>query len=78
MAVSTITGHLCEYVNTGEIGVTQLVEPEKVDPVLKVIKEVGTETLSAIKARLGAEYTFMDIKAVIHHNLYLQSQVTSL
>ena len=78
MAVSTITGHLCAYVETGEIDVTRLVEAAKVDPVIKVIKEVGTETLSAIKARLGEEYSFLDIKAVIHHNLYLQSKVTSL
>ncbi len=74
IAESTVTSHLCEFIITGEIGINELIEPHKVEPILKVIREVGVESLGPIKSKLGDAFSFSDIRAVVHHHLFLQKQ----
>ena len=57
----------------GKLEVEALIEKEKIHPILTVIAEVGTETMSAIKSKLGDEFTFSDIRVVLsYHSWKLQ------
>lgn len=72
LAISTVEGHLAQFVRDGKLAITEVVEEEKVGHIQKVMDEVGTESLGLIKNRLGDEYTFGEIKAVLNHRLYAQ------
>lgn len=74
MAISTIEGHLSQYVATGDIEVTELVSPQKIAPILEVINEVGAESMGLIKHKLGDGYTFGEVRAVMAHYRYLNKE----
>ena len=72
LAISTVEGHLAQFVREGKLEITKLVQEERVEAILKVIDEVGTESLGAIKYRLGDEYSYGEIRAVLNHYYYQQ------
>lgn len=74
LAVSTVEGHLAQFVKEGKLEITQLVAEERVASILKVIDVVGSESLGAIKYRLGEEYSYSEIRAVLNHHYYQQKQ----
>ncbi|HEY1114672.1 MAG TPA: helix-turn-helix domain-containing protein, partial [Chitinophagaceae bacterium] len=74
LAVSTVEGHLAQFVKEGKLEITQLVAEERVAAILKTIGEVGTDGLGAIKYRLGDEYSYGEIRAVLNHHFYQQKQ----
>jgi hypothetical protein len=68
-AVSTIEGHLTEFVKTGEVSVTDIVPQEKIAVILPLVKSIisGANTsLSSVKEQLGTAYSYMEIKAVLN------------
>lgn len=67
LAISTVEGHLAYFVRNGELSIDQLVEGEKITAILKVIDEVGSESIGRIKSRLGEEFEFGEIRAVLNH-----------
>ncbi|RYZ21672.1 MAG: hypothetical protein EOO16_12045, partial [Chitinophagaceae bacterium] len=70
LALSTVEGHLALFVKEGKIQITDVVAADKVEHILKVMNEVGTESLGLIKGRLGDEYTFGEIRAVLNHRIF--------
>jgi len=65
LAISTIQGHLAEFVLTGEIEPLQLLSQDRIDTVLSVLKESGSEeTTAMIKEKLGNSYSYSDIRIV--------------
>ncbi|GAB4093375.1 helix-turn-helix domain-containing protein [Flaviaesturariibacter terrae] len=72
LAISTVESHLAQFVREGRLQISEVVEAEKVQHILKVMDEVGTESLAAVKSRLGDEYTFGEIRAVLNHRMYTQ------
>ncbi|MCX6231179.1 MAG: AAA family ATPase [Bacteroidetes bacterium] len=69
MAVSTIEGHISYYVTTGDIDVLQFISDEKLKHILEVSEKTDSESLTAIKALLGEEYTYSDIRFAMAHKL---------
>jgi uncharacterized protein YpbB len=76
LAVSTIETHLAGFVFTGELKVTQLVPAEKVDIIMKAIDEMDPagKALNPLKAKLGDEYSYGELKAVMSYRDRLQQQ----
>jgi hypothetical protein len=68
LARSTIEGHLCKFVEEGEIGVEQLVSGDKIARILEVIAEMDQLHSKPIRDKLGEDYTFYEIRAVINHH----------
>ncbi len=65
LAISTIQGHLAEFVLTGEIEPLQLLSQDRIDTVLSVLKESSSEeTTAMIKEKLGNSYSYSDIRIV--------------
>jgi 23S rRNA U2552 (ribose-2'-O)-methylase RlmE/FtsJ len=65
--VGTIEGHLVSFISTGEILVHELVKEEKVSAIQKVVEEMGEVSSGLYKERLGPDYSYAEIRAVISH-----------
>jgi uncharacterized protein YpbB len=63
-AVSTIEGHLLPYLKSGDIPLEKLVISEKINEIKKVIQQKPEATLSEIKAILGDDYSWAEIRFV--------------
>ncbi|MBX2925652.1 MAG: helix-turn-helix domain-containing protein [Chitinophagaceae bacterium] len=65
LSVSTIEGHLAHFIPTGEITLAELLPEEKIDTIRKVIEETGETTSSALKEKLGEQYSYGEIRMVL-------------
>ncbi|GHE50562.1 helix-turn-helix domain-containing protein [Roseivirga thermotolerans] len=61
---STIEGHLCKYIETGDVKATDLIEEEKLKNILSLITP-ETTSLTEIKSQLGDEYTYGDVRVAM-------------
>lgn len=61
---STIEGHLCKYLATGEVKATDLVDEQKLKNMLSLITP-ETETMGEIKAQLGDEYSYGEVRIAL-------------
>ena len=64
---TTIEGHLSHYVGTGDLDIEQFVPKKKVDIIKAKILELGTETTTPIKASLGNDFSYPEIRFVIKY-----------
>ena len=65
LAVSTVQGHLAQFVLTGELEPQQLIAQEIIDAVLSELNNAGSDDNSAIiKDRLGENFSYSDIRIV--------------
>lgn len=62
----TIEGHLSQYVQKGELDPYELVDKEKLDNILSLIKP-EEQGLNEIKSKLGDEYTYGEVKIAVAH-----------
>ncbi|MFT3826138.1 MAG: helix-turn-helix domain-containing protein [Chitinophagaceae bacterium] len=76
MALSTIEGHLAGFVTTGDIEITAIVAAQKVQAIMKAFDELPPDekSITPVKTKLGDEYSFSEIRAVLHHREWLQQQ----
>jgi uncharacterized protein YpbB len=65
--VSTIEGHLAEFIKTGEVALEQLVPVTKIATIEKAMDENPNSPHSALKELLGDAFSYADIKAVQYH-----------
>lgn len=65
---STISGHLCQYIETGQVKAVDLLESEKLDQVCDVIKKTKSKLSSEIKAALSDDFSYADIKIAMAHD----------
>ena len=61
---STIEGHLCKYISTGEIKATELVDEHKLANMLSLITSDSTGT-SEIKNKLGDDYSYGEVRIAL-------------
>jgi DNA-binding transcriptional ArsR family regulator len=67
LSKSTIEGHLAECVDAGKLPVEKLIDPKKVDVILKAFKESPETTLAPLKEKLGDAYSYAELRAVRGH-----------
>jgi ATP-dependent DNA helicase RecQ len=65
LSPQTIEGHLCYFIQTGEIEVNEFVTSEKIPVIQDVVESYGQAPLSPLKEILGNDYSYTEIKAVI-------------
>ncbi len=63
----TIASHLCHYIEKGEISALDFIDQDKLNNILKVSEAIDSDKSGEIKAKLGDEYTYEDIKFAIAH-----------
>jgi uncharacterized protein YpbB len=64
MAVSTIEGHLAQFVGSGEIQIDQVVDPKKSKAILDYIEKHKTRGSNEIRTGLGNDYSYSEIRFV--------------
>ncbi|MCE7994477.1 MAG: AAA family ATPase [Roseivirga sp.] len=64
LVTGTIEGHLSQYIQRGELDPYEIVDKQKLDNIMTLI---GPETqgMNEIKAKLGSEYTYGDVKIAL-------------
>lgn len=76
---TTIQGHLAHFVKEGIITTERLIDAEKLETILKAIKEADSTLSSAVKEKLGDAYTYSEIKiALAYHTHQVNSDSQSL
>lgn len=68
LTATTVESHLASFIPTGEIDIKELVPEEKIPPILSAIREIGGSALGPIRTRLGAGYSFGEIRAVMNYS----------
>ena len=74
LALSTIEGHIAMLIKTGSVSIHDVIEENKVDSILAVIRETQTGSLQSVKQKLGDKVSFGEIRAVMNHLEFLQKQ----
>jgi PIF1-like helicase/Helix-turn-helix domain/Helicase len=77
LAISTIEGHLAQQVRKGIIDIYQLMPKEKVTIIMEAIDKIGGHVVTPIKAELGEEISFNQIRAVLNYKDWLQEQINA-
>jgi ATP-dependent DNA helicase RecQ len=66
LAISTIEGHLARFVETGEIGLQELVPLAKAKIIRAALIEADAgEAVGPVKTRLGEDFSYGEIRAVM-------------
>lgn len=71
LSPNTIETHLASFITTGEITIKELVPEKKIAPILTVIREIGGSNVGPMKSRLGDDYSFAEIRAVLNYTKLL-------
>jgi hypothetical protein len=66
LVVSTIEGHLFELVKAGKLSAVKLVTTEKINIIRDTQEKLKAEKLSELKAVLGDEFSYLEIRAALH------------
>jgi hypothetical protein len=75
MTFGTIENHLASFVGTGEIGVRDIVPDKKFDKISGIIDADPASSPSLIRGKLGSEYSYAQIKAVMTHKQMLAKRL---
>ena len=71
LAESTIQGHLCSFIETGDLNINRLLSPEKQAAIDAVLDRTHDNSLNAAKNALGKLYAYGEIKLMVAHRKYL-------
>jgi len=71
---STIQGHLCFYVENGQLDISKLLSPEKKRAIETKLSAAPNESIKTVKNQLGAEYSYNEIKLILAHQKHLASK----
>ena len=64
----TIEGHLSSFIASGEITIHELVPESKLVQILPVVEEIGGNAAFPIRERLGENYSYGEIRAVMNYH----------
>ncbi len=67
MAVSTIEGHLVQFVGSGELGIERLVEPKKTKAIQEYVEKHQVGGMNEIRAALGNDFSYSEIRFVLKY-----------
>jgi len=66
-SISTIEGHLCSFLITGEVLIEQLVDSDTQKKITAVIDEIGPLSSKTIKERLEDSISYGQVKAALEY-----------
>jgi tRNA uridine 5-carbamoylmethylation protein Kti12 len=75
MAVSTVEGHLAHYIGTGDIPVNEFVSPDITALILSHLEGRGDYQMGPVKAALGEQVSWSEIRFVMKHLQYLRKSI---
>lgn len=73
LSPGTIETHMSQLIKSGDFDIYQWIEQAKVMHIIKTVRELQGASLQAIKAKLGAGFSYGEIRAVLSH-LYVSEE----
>lgn len=73
LVIGTIESHIATWIRMGEVSVHDVLSKEKFDPILAALTS-ETGSLSAVKASLGDDYSYGEIRFVVKHLEFVKSK----
>lgn len=67
ISVGTVQTHLVFFIRSGELDIHELLSKQKVAVILEAINEIGKTVLTPIKEKLGEDYSYNEIRAVVNY-----------
>ena len=64
---STIESHLCKYVATGQLDVTDFLKPIKLNAIMDLAQKLKSTQAGELKSTLGTNYSYADIRFALAH-----------
>ena len=65
LSLNTIQNHLANFVEVGTIKASELMDVNKIDPIISIAKTQTIPSLKAIKEELGDDYSYFEIHVAI-------------
>lgn len=65
LAVSTIEGHMCRFISSGEINIEEVISKEKAAMIMEVLKDYDGTAIGPVKVKLPPEISFGEIRMVL-------------
>ena len=65
MSLNTIQNHLANFVEVGTIKASELMDINKIDPIISIAKTQTIPSLKAIKEELGEDYSYFEINVAL-------------
>jgi RecA/RadA recombinase len=72
LAVTTIEGHIAQFIKTGDVNIKKMVSDEKVCAIQAAFQELQTTSLTAVKEKLGDDFSYGEIRMVFNYMEYLK------
>lgn len=67
LAISTVEGHLNYFIRSGELDIHEILPKQKVSFLLKEVQDSEGYAAAPLKEKLGDDYTYREIRAVISY-----------
>ena len=65
LTTSTIESHLALFIAEGKVRLEEIIPESKIEPIRAAVLKHGSDALGPIKAELGEEYSYGQIRAVV-------------
>lgn len=72
LALTTIEGHIAQFIKTGDVDIKKMVSEEKVIAIQAAFVELQTTSLTPVKEKLGSDYSYGEIRMVFNYMEYLK------
>lgn len=72
LSINTIQNHLAKFVESGAIKAGELMDVNKIEPIIEIAKSQSIQSLKAIKEVLGDDFSYSDIHIAIAYFKWLQ------
>lgn len=67
LALGTIESHMSQLIKSGDLAICQCMEEEKVERIMKTIREIQAVSIQPVKQKLGDGFSYGEIRAVMSH-----------
>ncbi|HEX8038991.1 MAG TPA: helix-turn-helix domain-containing protein, partial [Chryseosolibacter sp.] len=74
LALSTIEGHIALLIKSGDIGIHECMEADRVNNILQTIQNLQAQSISPVKQRLGDGFSYGEIRAVMTHLQFIDKE----
>lgn len=65
--ITTIQNHLARFVENGSIDANELIDRNKIEPIIEIARTQTVQSLKAIKEELGNDFSYFEINVAIAH-----------
>ena len=65
LSLNTIQNHLANFVEVGTIKASELMDINKIDPIISIAKTQTIQSLKAIKEELGEDFSYCEINVAV-------------